>query len=307
MKIAVRCRLCGENNLKHTLALDGNNDLGQAYELSECQDCGTWQVNTPVSAEVVRKYFMAPERWQLARDPDGQTVDPLLRLESRRKEYEKYATTLSPLLNPGDKVVDIGAGGGLMLSLVPDNFKKLAVEPHPKAAEAARQRGLEVSPSWAEELNFPASHLTAIIMNQSLDHLLDPCYLLTQVTGWLRPGGFLLLSGLINPQCLMARLYGPKFRLWHPLHQIYPTPTAMVKVLSARGLEVLHWWQPYFSTPYGSASKLCRAVPEVLAQILAQAINRKRRKTSPPWFGNTYSLLAQKKVLTLDLKNPVLI
>ncbi|UQZ89407.1 hypothetical protein C4J81_09435 [Deltaproteobacteria bacterium Smac51] len=296
-----RCRLCAEDDvLIPQLTLDGSSAFGEPFTLSRCEECGAWQVDPPLSLDFIHSYFQAPERWRISHDPEGRPVDPAERAAARQGEYTKYASALINSLEEVGRVVDIGAGAGVMLSLLPDSFQRIAVEPHPDAAEAASRLGLTVMREWAENIDFPSESLTCLIMNQTFDHLRDPSGFLARAVHWLKPGGLLLLTGLINPDGLMPRLYGPGFRLWHPLYQIYPPPGAMVMVLGSHGFEVLRWWQPYFGTPYGSLKQLLLNIPEVLCRMMGKG----RGQLSPAWPGNTYSLLARKTLLLQPLKDP---
>ncbi len=291
------CRWCGEDGLAEHLTVD-NNFPETPFQLCICHQCGAWQVAPPWPLDCVRQFFLAPERWQSALDPDGRSVDPQARLEARRGEYSRYAQSFARELTPKDRLLDVGAGGGLMLSLLPKHCQALAVEPHPKAAELARWRGLDVNQTWAEELDFPPGHLSALIMNQSLDHILDPGRFLARALLWLKPGAFLLISGLINPHSPMARLYGPRFRLWHPLHQIYLPPNVIYKFLESSGFEICRTWHPYFGTPYGSVAKFAQALPQIFKKIWCP----QDTSLSPPFPGNTYSFLARKSLENLPLK-----
>ena len=290
------CRWCGLPEApREVLALAGT-DKERPFRLARCDACGAWQVQPPVPLAEARRYFLSPRLPAL--DPDGRRVDPRTRQEARRREYRKYARALASRLGRGDRVMDVGAGGGLMLSLLPDHLKKVAVEPHPEAAEEAATLGLDVRQKWAEDLEIPPDHLDALILNQTLDHLPDPGRFLARAAAWLRPGGWLLISGLIDPESPMARLYGPRHRLWHPLHQVYPPPWAAARLLSTWGFEITKQWRPYFGTPHGGPGRLLKHLPEVLGE----AMGRPGRKPSPPWPGNVYSLLARKNVQTLPLK-----
>ncbi len=297
-----RCRLCAEDETPlPRLTLSGERAFGEPFTLSRCGECGAWQVARPLSPEFIRSYFKDPERWRPARDPDGRPVDPAARSEARRKEYAGYAQSLAENIQRPGRALDVGAGAGLMLSLLPDSFQKIAVEPNPEAAALAAQKGLSVCGDWAEDLNFPMESLSCLIMNQSFDHLYDPAGFLAKAVHWLQPGGLLLMSGLINPEGLIPCLYGDRFRLWHPLYQIYPPPEAMAGVLGGHGFQVIRWWQPYWGTPYGGPANFLRAVPDVLRHVAGLG----RGSVSPAWPGNTYSLLARKSLLLKPLKLPV--
>jgi SAM-dependent methyltransferase len=198
-------------------------------------------------------------------------------------------------------ILDVGAGTGLMLSLFPKKYRRLALEPNPLAAQKARERDEEliVIEDFIEDLNTLTDPLILVICNQSLDHLASPHLAIGKLLNWLTPGGLALLTGLINPHSLAAKVTGPNFRLWHPFHQIYPPRQAVVDKLSSYGLDTLGIWRPYFNTPYGSMGALLKG-----AFILAHAWLTKGTKKipSPPWPGNTISYLARKNLLVKPLK-----
>jgi SAM-dependent methyltransferase len=271
------------------------------FELQACAECGTWQVNPHPGLAVIRRFFEDPRRWAPALDPNSRPVDPLRRAEERLGEYRRYAAALKAQLPERGLILDVGAGTGLMLSLldgVPN--PRLAVEPNPAAAAEAARRGLQVSGQWAEELRPPFGALAALIMNQSLDHLVRPDLFLGRALHWLAPGGLVLLSGLINPRSLAARVYGPSHRLFHPFHQVYPPPTAVRRLLAPWGLELTAVWKPYFGTPYGSWRQLLSASAAMTVRLLRPGA----AGPSPAFPGSCAAYLARKTLLTRSLTFP---
>jgi SAM-dependent methyltransferase len=277
----------------------GGADPPRLWRLQRCGACGAWQVNPHPGREAAKKFFQSPERWLTGRDPGRALVSPVERAETRRREYAVYAAAMSRLMPGHGAVLDVGAGTGLMLSLLDVPNPKLAVEPNPMAARLAARRGLDVVGIWAEDLGPPKAPLAAVIFNQSLDHLARPDLLLMKAASWLAPGGLLLLGNLINPGSLAARIYGPDHRLFHPLHQVYPTPAAVRFVLEPLGFELVSSWRPYLGTPYGSWPLLAKSTASLALKLLKIASG-----PSPAYPGSTVTYLARKNLLFRFVKAP---
>jgi SAM-dependent methyltransferase len=275
-------------------------DLPSRFFLEECRSCRTLGLNPYPGPETLRRYFASPARYALGKSPEGRPVDPLERAEARLEEYRSYAKAMMTFLPEEGMILDVGAGTGLLLSLLPERYERLALEPNSLAAEAARLRGLETRELWAEDLRRPRIPLSALAMTQSLDHLARPDLFLSKVLPWLAPGGLVLLGGLINPHSLAARIYGPGHRLYHPFHQVYPPPKAVTDLLAAYGFEIIRAWRPYFKTPYGSLRTLIKDSFSMAKTLLWRSPD----SLSPPWPGNTVTYLARKTLLFRPLALP---
>jgi SAM-dependent methyltransferase len=268
--------------------------LKETFVMEWCASCGAFQVNPHPGEELSRVFFSRPDLYLSSLDPEGREVDPVDRAEQRHQEYQGYARTALSLMPENGAVLDLGAGTGLMLSLFPERYRRIAVEPNPEAASKARARGLEVSELWAEDLDKPPERLALAVFNQSLDHFVRPDIILGRILNWIPPGGLVLITGLVNPLSVAARITGPMFRLWHPFHQVYPPRDAVTARLASFGFETVAVWRPYFRTPYGSIPALLKG-----AFTLSKAfVLRSRQGTpSPPWPGNTLSYLARKALV----------
>ncbi|MDR0622412.1 MAG: class I SAM-dependent methyltransferase [Deltaproteobacteria bacterium] len=302
MRLTPICRWCGGGPLAPTLSFTTPTPVPEfgsgPFHLHTCQACGSWQLNPHPGPEASQRFFASPDRWLVGIDPEKKIVNPIERSESHRDEYAEYAKTINALLPDSGAIMDVGAGTGLMLSLIEDSRTKLAVEPNIMAARAAAARGHEVIQDWAESLSPPKKPLACLIMNQTLDHLPRPDQFLSQAIHWLAPGGMLLLGGLINPGCLTAKVYGPAFRLFHPFHQVYPTPSAVDKVLTPFGFELVAVWRPYFQTPHGSVGKFLKTCGFMALRCLKLG----QDGPSKAFPGNTVTYLYRKRVLYHCLK-----
>ncbi|MDR2338845.1 MAG: class I SAM-dependent methyltransferase [Deltaproteobacteria bacterium] len=293
------CRFCGKGPLAFQFTFEADEALtrnlqGTTFSLAACESCGTFQVDPHPTEALARDFFSSLDPTGTGLDPEGRKVDKGKREEARLREYQGYVSAMGPFLPEGGAILDIGAGTGRMLSLFPDKYERIAVEPNPLAARKARDRGLDVIEDWAENLKQPKLPLSLIIFNQSLDHLVRPDLILGRTLNWLGPGGLVLITGLINPSSLAARITGPNFRLWHPYHQIYPPREAVIQKLASFGFETLGVHRPYFGTPFGSLPSLFKGA---MTLAKAWALRGKRGVPSPPWPGNVQGFLARKALL----------
>jgi SAM-dependent methyltransferase len=298
------CRWCGKGPLDFRFTFDACLDRRRdpepaTFVMEWCRACGTFQVNPHPGPELARRFFARPDLYILTWDPEGREVDPASRAEQRLEEYRGYAQVCLRLMPEHGTVLDLGAGTGLMLSLFPERYRRIAVEPNPGAAAKARARGgVEVAEAWAEDIEKPPGDLALAVFNQSLDHLVRPDVTLGRILNWIPPGGLVLLTGLINPRSVAARITGPMFRLWHPFHQIYPPRDAVIGRLASFGFETVAVWRPYFRTAYGSVPALLRGAYTLTKAFLLRS---RRGVPSPPWPGNTVSYLARKSLLLRTL------
>ena len=88
-------------------------------------------------------------------------------------------------LQPSDRIVDFGCGGGYLLSQLPQQDKR-GIEVSEAARSVASANGITAVASAAE---LPASWADVIISNHALEHTLQPLDELRALLRVVRPGG----------------------------------------------------------------------------------------------------------------------
>lgn len=97
-----------------------------------------------------------------------------------------------------ENILEIGCGSGSFGRLVKNNrdVKYVGVELVESVAEQARSYLDEVIVCNIESspLSFPQGSFDCLICNDVLEHLVDPWRVLKQLVGYVRPGGYVVLS-----------------------------------------------------------------------------------------------------------------
>lgn len=137
-----------------------------------------------------------------------------------RNIFLRRVKIINSLSKPG-RVLEIGCSTGLMLSLLKNSgWETVGVEISPKAAAAARARGLEIIEKDFLKLEVKKK-FDLLIFNHTLEHLVSPEKVIRKATKLLKKEGLLYID-LPNFGSLSAKLEKknwpsllPDEHLWH--------------------------------------------------------------------------------------------
>jgi|FLYL01.1.fsa_nt_gi 2-polyprenyl-6-hydroxyphenyl methylase/3-demethylubiquinone-9 3-methyltransferase len=155
--------------------------------------------------------------------------------------------SLIPPPEPGDTLVDLGCGGGLMAPWV-RGYEHVGVDLVRSGLQAARRHGVHVVRADAGRLPLPDSTAEVVVAGELLEHVPHPHAVLAEAARVLRPGR-LLVFDTIN-RSLLARVLvmhvgerlpgGPPPRIHDPT--LFISPRRLRSLLAAAGFEELRMW-----------------------------------------------------------------
>lgn len=144
-------------------------------------------------------------------------------------------------LEPGSRVLDLGAGDGrLAAALAQNGHRVTAVEPFREVPQAS---DLTVLRERVDGVDLPADSFDAAVLWHVLEHLPEPLAVLERVRRWLVPGGRLLV-GVPNLASVQASLGGERwFHLDPERHLVHFTPQGLLALLGGAGFADV-WRRP---------------------------------------------------------------
>lgn len=141
------------------------------------------------------------------------------------------------LIAPGERVADLGCGGGRFLASLPEDPRPVGVDPNPAAVRTARDRGVEVvEGSPADLAALRPGGFDVVTAFQALEHLEDVSSLVLPGIELLRPGGRLVVS-VPNRQRLPVNEVAVLD--WPPHHLSRWAPEQFARLAEAFGLELV--------------------------------------------------------------------
>lgn len=224
-----RCAVCGCWSTAPLFeSRDRRHDLPGTFAVVRCVDCGNVYLNPRPDPATLPLYY--PEDYSPYRAGGG-----LIRFLTRALRWAE-ARALARRLPPNPRVLEVGcAAGDLLVPLRDRGVDVVGVELSPRAAAAARARGLVVHCCALAEAPLAPESFDAVVMRCVIEHVPDPLGDLVRAHALLKPGGLIVVT-TDNYDSLDRRLFGPD---WYgfdvPRHFNLFTPQSLSALLARAG------------------------------------------------------------------------
>ena len=202
-----------------------------------CSDCGLVYQNPRMSASELSVFYA--ELYQATRHgvTDVETAVRRAREPGRFEKKKRRAEEIGGLLSSSSRVLEIGAGYGMLLAAIRDvtGAQVEGIEPSVFGPLVARQAYDLVIETCDVDAFLQKTHqpYDLIVMSHVLEHLLTPRETLSALRALLAPGGTLYLA---VPNVLMPDDAPDRF--FHFEHLTYFSPRTLVRVMNEAGFAV---------------------------------------------------------------------
>jgi 2-polyprenyl-3-methyl-5-hydroxy-6-metoxy-1,4-benzoquinol methylase len=204
----ISCPLCASDKLVRVGERDRH---GSALTTDLCQRCGHVFTN-PQPTETDLDAFYT-ERYRSAYK--GVVTPKKKHVYRAGLRALERLERLSPILNPGNKILDVGAGGGEFTYLMTKaGYTIQGIEPNRGYAEFAKaEYSVNIQVGTVSDLATPDMTWDVITLHHVFEHLADPVTVLKGLASLLSENGVIV----IEVPNVEARYHGPK-RRFHFAH-----------------------------------------------------------------------------------------
>jgi len=304
----VNCNLCGGNNtrlyakasyidcLNRRPGLKSDNDplikdkelANYQFNMVKCNNCEMVYVNPRLVSKNLTELYKE--------EYFSHYVDTTS--EAHIKRQKTFKTEIAELeyitkkLGLGQKILDVGCGGGFFLDSLDNSWEKHGTEKNQVAVDHGRETfGINILKGSLREADYPCEMFDIVKMRGSIEHLPDPMSELREVYRIMRTGGVITVN-TPNIGSICGRIYKEKFRMVCPVHHIYYfSRKTLSQMLRKVGYRIYKVSYHYFDTPYANWMDILR----ILYDVVSLGIVRKHNVVSPSFYGNIVDIYAVKE------------
>ncbi len=233
----VNCNLCGSNQyvIEYRNSDDGKEGgyriseaaLTLPREVVRCRKCGLVYVSRREDSEEILKQYSDMVDEKYVEEEQGR------RLTARR--------VLSKLegFRHGNRLLEVGCGTGFFLDEAQKRgWEVTGVELSCWAVNFCRDKfGIDVKNMSLEEARFPSSSFDAVVLEDMIEHFMNPRQSLEEIRRILKPDGIVYIN-TPDIESLASRIL--KARWWgiNRYHLYYFSRRTLSRLLDATGLKV---------------------------------------------------------------------
>ncbi len=216
------CPLCGGVTFSPTRRLRDNRTgaFVETFTLARCRDCGLTALHpqldpSELAAGYLRGYgpYEADERQFVPVGPLRERLQRVWHVVDGQATPDRFSLR--------GRVLDVGAGQGEnMAYMLARGVDAFGIEPNVRSVEVCHVRGLPVVCGDLETVELEQASFDVVVLDQVLEHLIDPVGALKLAVVALRSGGRLVLT-TPNADSLYARTFGDEWAHWHVPYHVY--------------------------------------------------------------------------------------
>jgi SAM-dependent methyltransferase len=214
---------------------------GKGHAVIDCTECGFAHLWPKPTAQELADYYKksfyetySPSDWAEKEEAE----QPYWQIE-----YADRLSTFSEILaKPAGKLLDVGCGGGWLLSYAKERgWEVLGIEPSRSMWERASRRGPVLLGSFPGVDLSPYAPFDAVHLKLVMEHVADPLEVLHAVSQIVRPGGVVVVQAPndFNSLQLASKELLKKEPWWvvHPVHVNYFNFDSLERTLRRCGFE----------------------------------------------------------------------
>jgi SAM-dependent methyltransferase len=226
----IPCNLCTAQTSRPRFVKGG-------LAIASCRKCGLVYANPRLTvAEIWKRY--SPEYFWHEYMPAHQAPNGEFNHAWHAHRARPVLKLLEPYCQTGT-LLEVGCAAGFFLKIAElDGWSVQGVEIMDPAVDYARQTlGLDVFRGSLEQAEFSEDSFDAVVLIETLEHLLDPAATLREAYRVLRPGGVVFIT-VPNLNSLMLTLLGVDWSVLSPAeHLFYFTETTLSRLLQQTGFD----------------------------------------------------------------------